>query len=106
MAVKIFDQDGGTLIPETAVELTKSYSDMRYELNKLSSLNHPFVVRFIGVFTNPHCFLLEWAPFRSLEHIRKMHEKPRASFCPTSIFLTLLQVRNYTFQTLCTCVNT
>lgn len=91
VAVKIFEQYNAAL-PDSATELTKNYSDMRYELNKLSSLAHPYIVRFIGVFTNPHSFVLEWAPRKSLEHLRIEHVTKRIPFCPTSIFLTLLQV--------------
>ncbi len=91
MAVKIFDQcDAG--LPDSATELTRNYSDMRYELNKLVSLKHPYIVRFIGVFTNPHCFVLEWAPKKSLETIRKPYAEKRINICPTSLILVLLQV--------------
>lgn len=91
VAVKIFDRYDDTSL-DSSTELTKNYSDMRYELNKLSSLHHPHIVRFIGVFTNPHCFVLEWAPQKTLEHIRQNHEEKSISICTTSIFLVLLQV--------------
>ena len=76
MAVKVFDQaDMGLNLSMGHIELTRSYSDMRYEINKLSMLNHPNIVRFVGVITNPHCFVLEWAPLQSLEHQRGRQEE-------------------------------
>ena len=78
--------------PSSASELAKSYADMRYELNKLSTMSHRFVVRFVGVLTNPLCFVLEWAPGKSLEHVRRDHTDARSSVCPTTLFLVLLQV--------------
>ena len=92
VAIKIFEQFD-SVQPSSATELAKNYADMRYELNKLSTLKHAYIVRFVGVFTNPLCFVLEWAPERSLEHIRQTHAKENQSFCPTSLFLVLLQVR-------------
>ena len=92
VAIKIFVQFDSTQLASSATELAKNYADMRYELNKLSTMKHAFIVRFMGVFTNPLCFVLEWAPDKSLEHIRQAHTKTNTSVCPTSLFLTLLQV--------------
>ncbi len=91
MAVKLFDQIE-TVLPQSQIEVTRSYSDMRYELNKLSSLLHPHIIRFIGVFTNPHCFVLEWATLLSLEYQRNEHQKANSSMCYTSILYVLMQV--------------
>ena len=91
VAVKLFEQLDD-LLPNTAAELTRSYSDMRFELNKLSTLSHPYIVKFIGVLTNPHSFVLEWAPLKSLEHIRQQHTIKSEPFCPTSIAKVLMQV--------------
>ena len=91
VAVKLFEQLDD-LLPNTAAELTRSYSDMRFELNKLSTLSHPYIVKFIGVLTNPHSFVLEWAPLKSLEHIRQQHAKEKEPFCPASVAKVLMQV--------------
>lgn len=91
VAVKVFDQPEGRL-SNTAADITRSYADMRYELNKLSTLSHPYIVRFIGVLTNPHCFVLEWAPLKSLEHVRSEHHHCQSYICARSIFEVLLQV--------------
>ena len=91
VAVKIFVQCD-SVQPNSPTELAKNYADMRYELNKLSTMKHPLIVRFVGVLTNPLCFVLEWAPGNSLEHIRKAHASSSSSICPTSLFLVLLQV--------------
>ncbi len=90
--MKLFDQIDTTL-PLSQVELTRSYSDMRYELNKLCSLRNPHIVEFIGIITNPHCFLLEWAPMMSLESQRAEYERANSSMCYTTILYVLLQVR-------------
>ena len=74
-------------------ELMKTYSDMRYELNKLSMLRHRHVVKFVGLLTHPRSFVLEWAPLTSLESIRKNHEMSMDHFCPCTLFLILMQVR-------------
>ena len=89
--MKVFDHYGSSGA-DSAAELTRTYGDMRYELNKLVSLRHDFIVQFIGVLTNPHCFVLEWAPMRTLENIRLNHYERRANICPTSLSLVLLQV--------------
>lgn len=94
VAVKVFDQaEVGFNLPLGNMEVTRSYSDMRYELNKLCTLEHENIVRFVGVFTNPHCFVLEWAPLMSLEHQRERHEKAGVSMCYSSILSVLSQVR-------------
>lgn len=93
VAVKVFDQaDGGVNVSVGHIELVRSYSDMRYELNKLCTLKHANIVRFVGVITNPHCFVLEWAPLLSLEHQRAKHEDAGCSMCYFSILSVLLQV--------------
>ena len=94
VAVKIFSRYDDTSC-DSSTELIKNYSDMRYELNKLSSLEHPHIVRFIGVFTNPHCFVLEWAPEKTLQHIHQKHAENSVNFCTTSLFLVLLQVDTF-----------
>ena len=93
VAIKIFVQ-GDSVQISSAMELAKNYADMRYELNKLSTMKHPFIVRFVGVLTNPLCFVLEWAPGKSLEHIRKAHSDMSRSICPTTLSLVLLQVNS------------
>ena len=77
----------------------KKYSDMRYELNKLSVLSHNFIVEFVGVVARPPSFVLEWAPLMSLEKIRVRHERQQSPICPVSLYITLLQVSHDT----CTC---
>ena len=93
VAVKIFDHFGSANA-DSAAELVRTYSDMRYELNKVVSLSHAFIVQFVGVFTNPHCFVLEWAPLKTLESIRCNHIEANHSICPTSMYLMLIQVKS------------
>ena len=93
VAVKVFDQaEVVGLVSLGHQEITRSYSDMRYELNKLSTLHHPYIVRFVGVFTNPHCFVLEWAPLQSLEHQRVRQNEAKVGMCYFSILKILYQV--------------
>ncbi len=92
VAVKVFDQSEVGIMSLGNQEITRSYSDMRYELNKLCTLSHDYIVRFVGVFTNPHCFVLEWAPLHSLEHQRAKQSEARVGMCYYSIMKTLYQV--------------
>ena len=74
------------------LEVVKTYADMRYELNKLSVLDHEYVVKFIGLLPNPWSFILEWAPLMSLEKLHSSHEQNMSHFCPSSLFVALMQV--------------
>ena len=91
VAVKEFKTSPG--VSDMTNELMKTYSDMRYELNKLSMLRHRHVVKFVGLLTQPRSFVLEWAPLTSLESIRKVHEMSMDHFCPCTLYLILMQVR-------------
>ena len=99
VAVKIFERFDD--IGDVSAELTKNYASMRYELNKLHQLDHPYVVKLIGVITNPHSFVLEWAPLFSFELLRKQHAERETHMCPTSLALAMLQV--LVSLTLCVC---
>ena len=78
---------------DMTTELMKTYSDMRYELNKLNMLHHRYVVKFVGLLTHPRSFVLEWAPLMSLDSIRKTHSQSGKHLCPCSLYLVLMQVR-------------
>ena len=90
VAVKTFR--GSEMNYDTQLEVVKTYADMRYELNKLSVLDHDYVVKFIGLLPNPWSFILEWAPLMSLEKLRSTHEENMTHFCPSSLFVALMQV--------------
>ena len=92
VAVKVFDQSEMGFMSLGHQEVTRSYSDMRYELNKLCTLSHAYIVRFVGLFTNPHCFVLEWAPLQSLEHLRARQKQAKIGMCFFSILKILCQV--------------
>lgn len=98
--MKLFDQMD-SMLPLTQAELTRNYSDMRYELNKLCSLHNSHIVQFVGIITNPHCFLLEWAPLMSLENRRADYERANASMCFTTILYVLLQVESSIINVKC-----
>ena len=80
---------------DMTTDLMKTYSDMRYELNKLNMLHHRYVVKFVGLLTHPRSFVLEWAPMMSLDSIRKAHSQSDGNnyLCPCSLYLVLMQVR-------------
>ena len=101
VAVKEFKS--GDMEYDAETEVVKTYADMRYELNKLSILKHDYVVKFVGLLTNPLSFVLEWAPLMSLEKIRQEHEKQFIHFCPVSLYIVLLQVCTYV-NVMCMCV--
>ena len=50
---------------------------MCFEPNKLITLSHLYIVKFIGVSTNSHSFVVKRAPLKNLEHFRQKyaHEK-------------------------------
>eukprot|EP00731_Ephydatia_muelleri_P024118 Em0016g389a len=90
VAVKIFERFDD--VGDVTTELTKNYAAMRYELNKLHQLDHPYVVKLVGVITNPHSFVLEWATLFSFELLRKQYGEKKVNMCPTSVALAMLQV--------------
>ena len=77
---------------DAETEVVKTYADMRYELNKLSMLEHNYVVQFVGLLANPWSFILEWAPLMSLAKIKDAHQKEFKHICPVSLCIILLQV--------------
>jgi len=84
----------GRLRGHTLQDLAGMYADMRLEVNKLSSINHPNIVKFLGLCVVSFSFLLEWAPKGTLDNM--MHEYKLAGFpiCPDAIANTVLQVSN------------
>ena len=69
------------------------YADMRLEVNKLSSIDHPNIIKFLGLCVVSFSFILEWAPKGTLDHT--MHDYKLAGFpiCPDAVANTVLQVR-------------
>lgn len=82
----------GKLRDHTLQDLAGMYGDMRLEVNKLSSIDHPNIIKFLGLCVVSFSFLLEWAPKGNLDHM--MHEYKLAGFpiCPDAVANTVLQV--------------
>ena len=69
---------------------------VRAEVSKLSPLNHPNVIQFVGVVLHPLCFILEWAPGGSLKSIIEKYRKVDARISPMALQNTAFQVfHNY-----------
>ena len=73
-------------------ELAMWYSDMRLEVNKLSTVNHPNIVQFLGLSVVSFSILLEWAPKGNLDQIIKEHRIADTWICPDVVAGTLRQV--------------
>ena len=74
-----------------------AYSDIRTELNKLSSTSHPNIVTFLGLCVISFSFLLEWAPKGNLANIAKEYKLADVWICPDALAITVYQV--------CVCVS-
>ena len=92
VAVKSFF--GGKISPEDE-DLPQIYADIRVELNKLITVDHPHIVNLIGFCVTSLSFVLEWAPLGSLKNLLLQSYKSTGNhFCPESIFHTIKQVNN------------
>ena len=76
----------------TLQNLTRMYTDMRLELNKLSSVDHPNIVQFLGLCVISFSFLLEWAPKGNLGQIIEEYKLSESPVCPDTVAVTVLQV--------------
>jgi len=72
-----------------------AYSDIRMELNKLSSIYHPNIVKFHGLCIISFSFLLEWAPKGNLYNIVKDYKLADLWICPDAVANTVYQVNLY-----------
>ena len=69
-----------------------AYSDIRMELNKLSSTYHPNIVKFLGLCVISFSFLLEWAPKGNLYSIVEDYKLVDLWICPDAVANTIHQV--------------
>ena len=72
--------------------LTKIYADIRLEVNKLTSVDHPHIVQFLGLCVISFSFLLEWAPRGDLDQIIDKYQDAEFPISPDTIATTILQV--------------
>jgi len=73
-------------------DLTFMYSDLRLELNKLSTVDHPHIVQFLGLCRISFSLVLEWAPKGNLEHIITEYRLANTCICPDAVAKTVYQV--------------
>jgi len=82
----------GKLMEIELKDLAMRYSDMRSEVNKLSTVNHPNIVQFLGLCVVSFSILLEWAPKGNLEHVINEHRIADTWICPDAVAATVHQV--------------
>ena len=82
----------GKLKDLTLQDFAVAYSNIRTELNKLSSTSHPNIVTFLGLCVISFSFLLEWAPKGSLANITKEYKLADVWICPDALAITVYQV--------------
>ena len=82
--------------------LASTYGLMRIELNKLSSADHPNILRFIGLTVVPPAIVLEYAPLGSLHDVSNQYKEKNCPICPSSLAMILYQVvDNYDYSNSC-----
>ena len=87
-------------IHDSLENLASTYGFMRIELNKLSSADHPNILRFIGLTVVPPAIVLEYAPLGSLHDVSNQYKEKNCPICPSSLAMILYQVvDNYAIQT-------
>ena len=74
-------------------ELIQIYADIRQELNKLISLDHPNIVKCIGFCLSSLSFVLEWASFGSMTKVLENYSTCGYHLCPQSVVDTMKQVQ-------------
>jgi len=68
------------------------YSDMRLEVNKLSTVDHQNIVQFLGLCVVSFSILLEWAPKGNLDQMIDEHRIADTWICPDVVAQTVHQV--------------
>ena len=72
--------------------LARIYADVRLELNKLTSTDHPNIIKFLGLCVTSFSFLLEWAPKGDLDKMISKYRHAEFPICPDTVATTILQV--------------
>ena len=92
-ALKCFAAIGGSKVQDIPVqELARIYADMRVEVNKLSTVDHPNIVQFLGLCIVSFSILLEWAPKGNLNQIIDKYLQADMWICPDTVARTIFQV--------------
>ena len=73
-------------------ELYQIYADVRSEFNKLVSIEHPHIVKCIGLSIISMSFVLELAQLGSLKRIMNDYRRNGYYLCANSIVETIKQV--------------
>jgi len=82
----------GKLREHSLKDLAMMYATTRLELNKLSSADHPNIVKFIGLCAVSFSFILEWAPKGNLDQVLKEYRLADTWICPDVVAKTVHQV--------------
>ena len=72
--------------------LAVMYCDIRLELNKLSTVDHPNIVQFLGLCVVSFSILLELAPKGNLNNIVNEYSLADMWICPDALAKTIHQV--------------
>ena len=75
-------------------DLARVYVDIRLEVKKLTSIDHPNIVQFLGLCVVSFSFLLEWAPMGDLDQTINKYEHSGFLIRPDIVANTILQVAN------------
>ena len=73
-------------------DMARIYADVRLELNKLTSTDHPNIIKFLGLCVISFSFLLEWAPRGDLNEMITKYQQADCPICPDTVATTILQV--------------
>ena len=82
-------------------DLASVYADMRVEVNKLSTVDHPNIVQFLGLCVVSFSIILEWAPKGNLDQIIAEHAQADMWICPDTVAKTVFQVLRYCTELVC-----
>lgn len=83
---------GENLKDQPISELARIYADMRVEVNKLSTVDHPNIVQFLGLCVVSFSMLLEWAPKGNLGQVMTEYKEKDVWICPDTVAKTVYQV--------------
>ena len=77
---------------------------MRVEINKLSTVDHPNIVQFLGLCVVSFSIILEWAPKGNLNQIIDEYIQADLWICPDTMAKTVFQVLRYRTCMLVVCL--
>ena len=70
----------------------KTHTEVRAEAALLKELDHPNLVRFVGLSLKPLAIVLEWAPKKGMRRVLADYQKANAKLSPATLQETARQV--------------